>query len=291
MPPGKKPLPLFELVTDRDGAARREVVQPVASSAPAAHRAPDFQPREPKPFAAERRVPRAAEAGLAHLLPGLGGKPVVIGSTALWLSAATALLIVFVVWIAGNAFGRRQAEQQFERNFGLSGAQDAGTQVPDGGAAPANPGALKGVQDPLNTRTGQAASPAPVDTGGQASPGAGQVLTFRGSGPDPRVSGTNYLLLGTLSKDEAVGAIQFFAKNGVETLGVPVEQVDRKSPRANTSPRFQLFAAKGFASSEFAARQLERDKLKQEIVRLGAIWKKDNKGSTTFSDAFWLKND
>lgn len=264
--------------------------------APAPHRAapPDFQPREPKPLAAEKRIPRSAEAGPARLLPGLGGKPVVVGSTALWLSAATVLLVVFVVWIAGNAYGRRQAEQQFERNFGLSSAQDGGSPGTSGGnPANGNSGAARAVQDPLKTRSSPGAvQPPPAETStNAATPEPGQVLTFRGSGPDPRASGTNYLLLGTLSRDETVAAIQFFAKNGVETVGVPVDQVDRKSPRANTSPRFQLFAAKGFASSEFAARQLDRDKLKQEIVRLGAIWKKDNKGSTTFSDAFWLKYD
>ncbi|MBX3389181.1 MAG: hypothetical protein KF691_06960 [Phycisphaeraceae bacterium] len=217
-----------------------------------------------------------------------------VGSTALWLAAATALLVVFVVWIAGNAYGRRQAELQFERNFGVTSVQDGGaTAAPGANAATGAQSSVRGVQDPLNSRSGAGSIPIPAtNTANAAAPAeSGQVLTSRGSGPDPRLSGNNYLLLGTLSRDEAAGAIQFFAKNGVETLGVPVEPVDRKSPRANTSPRFQLFAAKGVASSEFAARQLERDKLKQEIVRLGAIWKKDYKGSTTFSDAFWLKND
>lgn len=119
----------------------------------------------------------------------------------------------------------------------------------------------------------------------------GQVLTSNGVGADPRLSGWNYLLLGMLSREEAGSAIQYFAKNGVETVGVAVEPVDRKSPRGNTSPRFQLFASTGIPSSDFASKQLERDRLKAEVVRLGAIWKKDHKGSMSFSDAFWLKND
>ncbi|MBX3378749.1 MAG: hypothetical protein KF805_01530 [Phycisphaeraceae bacterium] len=134
---------------------------------------------------------------------------------------------------------------------------------------------------------------APARVGGPSGGATeiGRVLTAKGTGSDDRQPGWNYLLLGTLSYEEAAAAIQFFAKNGVETVGVPVEPVDRKSIRGNTSPRFQLFAAKGIASAEFSARQVERDRLKQEIVRLGAIWKKDQKGSTSFADAFWLKND
>ncbi|MBN8597809.1 MAG: hypothetical protein J0L78_09060, partial [Planctomycetes bacterium] len=143
------------------------------------------------------------------------------------------------------------------------------------------------VQDPLATRPSVASEPGKEAVAIEA----GQVLTAKGVGPDPRQSGWNYLLLGMLSREEAGLAIQFFAKNGVETVGVAVDPVDRKSPRGNTSPRFQLFAATGIPSSDFASKQLERDRLKTEVVRLGAIWKKDHKGSMSFSDAFWLKKD
>lgn len=290
MPPGKKPLPLFELVNHHEDAARREPQPVVMPPAPARVPVGDFHPREPKPLPAEPRVARSSDDGPKHVLPGLGGKPVVLGSTALWLAAAAAVLIVFLVWVTGNAYGRRQAEHQFERNFGQVGGQTSGD-----AAAPATQ--LRNVQDPLNTRpaaTTPAVGTPPKQVATDASAGAiepGQVLNAKGIGPDPRQSGSNYLLLGMVSREEAVGAIQYFAKNGVETVGVPVDPVDRKSPRGNTSPRFQLFAARGIPSTEFASKQLDRDKLKNEIVRLGAIWKKDHKGSMSFSDAFWLKND
>jgi hypothetical protein len=292
MPPGKKPLPLFELVNAQESAARREP-QPVVIP-PAPSRAPvtDFHPREPKPLPVEPRVARSNDDSPKHMLPGLGGKPVVFGTTALWLAAAGVLLLVFLVWVTGNAYGRRQAEHQFERNFGQVGGQV------EGDTATTPPTESRGLQDPLNTRptpaipsgAGTVLKPSAADPA-STSIEPGFVLTGRGTGPDTRQSGWNYLLLGTLSRDEAASAIQFFAKNGVETVGVPVDPVDRKSPRGNTSPRFQLFATKGIPSTEFASKQLDRDKLKQEIVRLGAIWKKDHKGSMSFSDAFWLKND
>lgn len=294
MPPGKKPLPLFELVNHHEDAARREPQPVVMPPAPARVPVGDFHPREPKPLPTAPRVARASDDSPKHMLPGLGGKPVVLGTTALWLAAAAAVLIVFLVWVTGNAYGRRQAEHQFERNFGQVGGQADG-QV--SGVAPAPSSELRSVQDPLNTRP-PATTPVPATQAKPAGndPGAGsiasgQVLTAKGIGSDPRQSGSNYLLLGMVSREEAVGAIQFFAKNGVETVGVPVDPVDRKSPRGNTSPRFQLFAARGIPSTEFASKQLDRDKLKNEIVRLGAIWKKDHKGSMSFSDAFWLKND
>jgi len=290
MPPGKKPLPLFELVNAQESAARREPQPVVIPPAPVRPPVTDFHPREPKPLPTEPRPARPADDGPKRVLPGLGGKPVVFGTTALWLAAAAILFVVFLVWVTGNSYGRRQAEHQFEKNFGQVGSQAGG----DSAANP--PSELRGVQDPLNVRS---APTVPADTATKAPPidpnssalDPGLVLTVKGAGSDPRQSGWNYLLLGMVSREEAVNAIQFFAKNGVETVGVPVDPVDRKSPRGNTSPRFQLFAAKGIPSTEFASKQLDRDKLKQEIVRLGAIWKKDHKGSMSFSDAFWLKND
>lgn len=302
MPPGKKPLPLFELVSSQEDAARREP-QPVAIPKPPSRAAtPDFQPREPKPLPPEHRVPRSDDSGPTRVLPGLGGRPLVLGTTALWLAAAAVLLTIFLVWVTGNAYGRRQAEHQFERNFGPVGSQvggQGGNQVGNPAGSPVSnqaagdsgsptPRPPRGVQDPLVTRP-SATTPGPTDS--PAPLEAGQALTGKGIGPDPRLSGWNYLLLGMLSREEAVACVQFFAKNGIETVAVQVDPVDRKSPRGNTSPRFQLFAARGIPSSEFASKQLERDKLKQEIVRLGAVWKKDHKGSMSFSDAFWLKND
>lgn len=283
MPPGKKPLPLFELVTDRENASRRDAV--IAPPAPV--RNVDFAPREPKPLIAEPRVVRSSEDGPKRVLPGLGGRPVVLSSTALWLAAAAILMIVFLVWMTGNAYGRRQAEQQFQRDFGQVGGAQPGPST----------SVSRSIQDPLSTpapASGSTGGPSAARRSNESTPPAadpGRVLTVSGTASDPRQAGSNYLLLGTLSAEETTAAIQFFAKNGVETIGVPVDAVDRRSVRANTSPRFQLFAAKGIPSAEFSSRQVERDRLKQEIVRLGAIWKKDQKGSTSFADAFWLKND
>ncbi|MBN8598327.1 MAG: hypothetical protein J0L78_11700, partial [Planctomycetes bacterium] len=126
MPPGKKPLPLFELVNHQESGARREP-QAVSVTAPVA-RPPvtDFQPREPKALPPEPRIARGTDGGPKHVLPALGGKPVVFGSTALWLAAAAGLLIVFLVWISGNVYGRKQAEHQFERSFGQVGGQIGG---------------------------------------------------------------------------------------------------------------------------------------------------------------------
>lgn len=272
MPGGKKPLPLFELVSDRDAAARREPLPTLIPTAPAPSKGtgPDFMPREPKPLPPEPRQERSAE--VKRVLPGMGGKPLLVGTTALWLLAGGALLVVVAVWILGNAYGRRQAERTFERSFG--------TQAPAVTEVPKDPLA---TQEPVST---PAVSPGHAPAAEQAS-----VLTVKGPGSDPRQAGWNYLLLGTVTREEATGAIQYLAKNGLEAFAVPVEPVDRKGGRANTSPRFQLFAARGIASGEFAGKQVERDRLKQEVARLGAVWKKEHKGSLSFSDAFWLKND
>jgi hypothetical protein len=121
--------------------------------------------------------------------------------------------------------------------------------------------------------------------------GSGRVLTLQGFiETDPRQAGWNYLVLGLLPREDTWAAMQFLYRNGVETFAVQVDPVDRRLPRGNTSARFQLYAAKGVPSRDFASTQVERDKLKKDVARLGAIWKKDHKGSASFSDAFWLKN-
>lgn len=275
MPVGKKPLPLLDLMSE--ASARRETPPVLIPTAPAPTRGtgPDFRPLEPKPLPAEPVAARStANAELPkHVLPGLGGKPMVLGTNVLLVAAGVVIGLFVLVWVAGNANGSRNARQDFQRDFG---------QVSQGGSQQGV------VQDPLNTPTGTPPADAGATKQVQPSPGTGLAKV---APADPRQSGWNYLLLGTLGREDASSAMQYFAKNGVETFAVPAPLVDRRGVRANTSPLFQLFVSKGVPSSEFGARQAERDKLKQEVVRLGAAWKKDHKGSMSFSDAFWLKND
>lgn len=283
MPVGKKPLPLLDLMSEAN--ARRETPPVLIPTAPAPTRGtgPDFRPLEPKPLPVEPVLTRpSGNADLPkHVLPGLGGKPMVLGTNVLLVAAGVVIGLFVLVWVAGNANGSRNARQDFQRDFG---------QV-------SQTGSQQGVvQDPLNTpvvpavsadpKVHKAALPAQVPTAGAGKVPVGQVAAA-----DPRQAGWNYLLLGTLAAEDASAAMQYFAKNGVDTFAVPAPLVDRRGVRANTSPLFQLFVSKGVASSEFGARQAERDKLKQEVVRLGAAWKKDHKGTMSFSDAFWLKND
>lgn len=282
MPVGRKPLPLFELVSDREGPARREAV-PATPPAVRREPRPELPALEPKPLRAASSPASTGAEGSRWILPALGGKPLVIGTNLLWIVSALVLLGMVTLWVTGNANGARRAQQDFQRNFGQVVPQEKAVQVP---ADPLNAAPEQPVRQAVPPAT-----PSKSPQGDKPGLAVGAALTPSGVGEDPRISGTNYLLLGTLGKDETVLAMQFFAKNGLDTFAVALPPVDRRGPKANTYPLFQLFASKGFASSEFGSRQAEREKLKQEVVRLGAIWKKDHKGSMSFSDAFWLKND
>ncbi len=287
----KKPLPLFELVSARDISQRTEPLPVLIPPAPApsSGTGPDFLPREPKPLPLDQ--PRAARirsstAATTRVFPSLGGRLLVLPSTLIWIGAGCALLVVLTVWMAGTAFGRKQAELGFGRDF-RSTVQQPAPEDPLNASEPAqpNPGTVSGGP------SGADSKPSAVKTEKQASQiTQGQVVTPAGLAPDPRQDKWNYLLLGTLPREEATAAVGFLSKNGVEAFAVQIDPVDRRLPRGNTSARFQLFASKGIPSAEFGSRQAERDRLKQDVARLGATWKRDHKGSTSFSDAFWLKN-
>lgn len=330
MPGGRKPLPLFELMSERE-SARRDVPQVVIPPGPNPTRGtgPNFLPVEPKPLVDAGVTPRRsllqAEAtkgngeGGAAALSGrakalLAGSPVMVHRTSILIGLGLGLAVIALVWWLGTRYGGNQVERDFARTFGApvdplrpdaaaptvaspTPERKAATPAPtpaERPAAPASGAAAGGRKEPAEAGATRAATPAagttvPVDP---MPSGSGKVLTRRGfSEQDPRQEGWNYLILGVLGREDAWEAMSFLARNGVETFAVRVDvPVDRRAMRANTSPRYQLVAEKGVPSREFGSRQAERDRLRQDVIRLGAIWKKDHKGSASFSDAFWLKN-
>lgn len=301
---GRKTLPLFELIGDR----KQERLEPLRTlippqSVPGKGTAPNFSSLEAKPLpdlATEIRGEPPAEE------PARPRQPIVLTRSMILVSVAIIGAIAILVWSLGVAFGGRQKEQDFQKNFPdlpkptetLNQAPSAKPQLqpkpqpqPQQQVAktPANPSPIESPSDA--SKAPPSTTPTKFDPKSVTLTGSGRVLTLQGFvETDPRQAGWNYLVLGLLPREDTWAAMQFMYQNGIETFAVQVDPVDRRLPRGNTSARFQLYAAKGVPSRDFASTQVERDKLKREVARLGTIWKKDHKGSASFSDAFWLKN-
>lgn len=302
MPGGRKTLPLFELIGDR----KQERSEPLRTlippqSVPGKGTAPNFASLEAKPLpdlAAEIRGEPEQEE------PARPRPPIVLTRSMILVGVAVIGFIAISVWSLGVAFGGRQKEQDFQKNFpDLPKPTETLNQPPvvkpqpqvvkpqpQVVKAPANQSPIEAPQ----ADSAKAPQPAPgvkFDPKAVSLTGSGRVLTLQGFvEADPRQAGWNYLVLGLLPREDTWAAMQFMYQNGIETFAVQVDPVDRRLPRGNTSARFQLYASKGVPSRDFASTQVDRDKLKKEVARLGAIWKKDHKGSASFSDAFWLKN-
>ncbi|HEX8877650.1 MAG TPA: hypothetical protein VF777_12950 [Phycisphaerales bacterium] len=293
MPGGRKTLPLFELIGDRKTERKeplRTLIPPQA--VPGKGTAPNFSSLEAKPLpdlAAEIRGEPAPEE------PPRPRTPIVLTPTLILVAIAIIAAVATLVWTLGVKFGGQQKEREVAENFGQLPKPTETLIQPAPRTQPVAPSPIESKPvasnpPPTQPKT-ETRPPAKPETRPATLTGTGRVLTLQGfSDTDPRQEGWNYLVLGLLPREDTWAAMQFLAGNGVDTFAVQVDAVDRRLPRGNTSARFQLYATKGVPSRDFASTQAERDKLKREVARLGAIWKKDHKGSASFSDAFWLKN-
>lgn len=301
---GRKTLPLFELIGDRKTDQREPLRTLVPTqSVPGKGTAPNFSSLEAKPLS-DLATEIRGEAPPAE--PARPRPPIVLTRSMVLVGVAIIAAIAILVWSLGVAFGGRQKEQDFQKNFAAlpKPNETITNDQPKPQVAKTQP-----VLSPIDSKPNPSGTPPTAKPDVKPDPkpdlkadpkpdykaapltGTGRVLTLQGlADADPRQANWNYLVLGLLPREDTWAAMQFMYQNGVETFAVQVDPVDRRLPRGNTSARFQLYAAKGVPSRDFASTQVERDKLKKEVARLGAIWKKDHKGSASFADAFWLKN-
>jgi len=99
---------------------------------------------------------------------------------------------------------------------------------------------------------------------------------------DPRLPGNNYLVLATLSTQQAADAISFMQSNSVEIIGVPV--VDSGASSANNPSRYTLYSlGVAIPSNQWNAVSVERSQHQLLIAQLGARWQRERRGGSDFS--------
>lgn len=180
-----------------------------------------------------------------------------------------AILALITAWSAGSWFGQKRAEKDLA---------DTVRRDPPRIEEPTDPSLLASnpaVNPPVHT-------PSRVEPLANNSPRALPPAT----GGDPREPGKNYLYLANLPREDAATTVEWLRQNGLNAYRVPVES--GAGGANNAGPGLdRVFLGDGLTSDQY--RQSIRTKMEAEVVRLGAIWQKQHRGSSNFEKFLWEK--
>ena len=106
-------------------------------------------------------------------------------------------------------------------------------------------------------------------------------------GTDPRVSGLNYLYLATLPLEDARRAVNFLRENSVDAHFLLVDPGSGGANNPGPGAKGRVFVLPGLAREELGTSR--KTNLETEVVRLGAIWQREHRGSSNFEKHGWEK--
>ncbi|MEZ6241876.1 MAG: hypothetical protein R3B57_02435 [Phycisphaerales bacterium] len=264
---GRSSKPLFELMSARRASAAASTRVPPAPRVKAP-RAPAPEPPPPKPVAEP------------------GARPsITIPTTTLYVAVVVVLALCLLAYVVGYSLGERAGKLRLVQ-AGLGAEAPAGEPITDPvlegpGVTPTlQPGSRPAASPPKSTKP-------PVQEGAptQVAGGSGPILTPEGRvAVDPRIPETNYLQMGDLPEAQAVSAIRFFAAKGERVIGIPLE--DKGS--GSNDPWFRLFSLEApIPSGRFSEMGRERRDRKRRVAEIGDQWRREERGGSDFSSAFY----
>lgn len=201
-----------------------------------------------------------------------------------YLVIASFAVVMVIVWAAayrmGTEFGKSQMDDLITKPLVL----------PPNDTTPI---ASNNSSNPVTT-TNSDPLPSEAVTQPPRSPAkpAQAVMTAQGyQETDPRVPGSNYLQLATLSTEQAADAVIWMSEQGMPVIGVPV--VDSSVRAGNNPSRYTLYSL-GLAvpgGGQFRAMESQRNEHSRQIATLGAQWMKERRGGSDFSESKtqWVK--
>jgi hypothetical protein len=207
------------------------------------------------------------------------------------LLAGAAVAFLFVMgWSIAYFAGQKAGEAKWNGEIGTHAPAGVSDPLQTGGTIAVNPDLMKGSAGdspratPPTDKT-KAASRSPSRTG---ETGTVATVPAMPVGSDPRVSGMNYLVLGShLERSLAERAVAFLAENGVQAMMVPEIDKGAKAPNNAGPVRYRLLSTLALPGDQTKA--AAANKHKAEIARLGKVFKQDHKGQMDFAGAFWEK--
>ena len=255
---GRRTTPLFDLLNKSQAstpAPERPSSKPVVRV--------ELKPREPSyapdPMPAPEQVVR------------VNGKPFPV-----WVKSVIVVVVFLAIvgaWSFGAWFGQKRAEKDLADQV-----RREPPQIQEPGELTGQPGApVASHAATVPARPTPTRSESPV-TSGKSLPPA--------DGTDPREKGKNYLYLANLPVDDAGKAVEVLREHGVNAHFVPVESGARGANNAGPG-LYRVFVGDGLTKEQFS--QSVRTNLEAEVVRLGAVWQKEHRGSSNFAKFGWEK--
>lgn len=207
--------------------------------------------------------------------------PASLPMNAIFLGVAGVIVAGVILWTVAYRLGSSQTDSEWKQKF----AAEPGSSVRDPLRAEVgvNPGLVKtppATPDRAQRPRPEQARPTPDRTSQAGVPAL--------SGVDPRSAGLNYLQLAAfLDQATAERLVAFLGEGGLPAFATPI---DPKGGPAKNPGLFKVYASAGIAGKDIRAGTQEVRDLKDLARRLGAAWKRDQKGSTDFDDMFWEKH-
>ena len=238
--------------------------------------------------------------------PFLGDASMSLPANAVYYTAAAVVLVIVLAWVIGYRSGEARRAKDlapFTKPEPLK-IQEPGVNQPSKAQSPAiTPTSLapveanRSAQLPSTTPSPGAGSmllkPAEVETSSTSNPtNAGDVFLAKGWGVDPREIGLNYLYLPIVNRTEAERMVKFLATNSLDAIAVPLK-VDRKGSKGNNPPPtdalYRVVFRRGLTGEEYSRGDAAKQTMQAAAIRLGQVWKRDNRGTTDFSGYSWEK--
>ncbi len=106
-------------------------------------------------------------------------------------------------------------------------------------------------------------------------------------GTDPRIVGRNYLYLAPHPLEDARRAVNFLRDNSVDAHFLLVDPGSGTANNPGPGAKGRVFVLPGLAREELGTSR--KTNLETEVVRLGAIWQREHRGSSNFEKHAWEK--
>lgn len=259
--PGKRATtPLFEVLQERQAAARAEISPPAAADEPPA----------PKAERPQRQPSNAPPGGFSDApIRIVGG---VVQMPMVYAAGTLALMIAMVIgaWALGFKRGEREAT---DRQQLLQTALGPGSQITEPGSGTGSGESASRQNTPQQPRQNT------------STPTVGAATYLTSSGPtqtEPRQDRHNYLQLGSsIRPTEMQSIIDLMVSRDLGCFGV----IDPGSRRRNDGPLYVLFASRGFPSGQ--ADSPEAQRYRDQVLAAGTAWKRAG-GVKDFNDAVWV---
>ncbi len=303
--------PLFDLMRERgqdpnapqpvrkpsDQPAKQPGTQPNTQPSPAPRSNPQHVQDQPRdgtgPVVATKQtawdssggVSRAERSAAAAMFdePSTNDSGLRVPMSRVYLIAVVVLALLIGAWVVGYKFGLKDGKSQIEQYVRdqpvvpRSTENEPVTSPVEQNNPSTNPITSTGSEQETRPNT-----PSPSTSGATLMSSNGFLST------DPRQAGLNYLVLATLSTEQAADAIAFMGQHGVDIIGVPV--VDSGASRANNPSRYTLYSL-GLAipGNRWSAMSVERNQHQTLIANLGVRWQRERRGGSDFTQTNWEK--